>query len=56
MKNIQSFKEAIQRMIDTLPEKRKNAQRIKYSLSWENEFRPVVELYKKVAARKGYNI
>jgi glycosyltransferase involved in cell wall biosynthesis len=46
-----SFKSAINRMIDTLPEKKKNAERIKYALSWENEFRPVIELYKKVSAR-----
>lgn len=46
-----SFKSAINRMIETLPEKKKNAERIKYALSWENEFRPVIELYKKVSAR-----
>jgi hypothetical protein len=49
--DIPSFKSAINRMIDTLPEKKKNAERIKYSLSWDAEFAPVVELYKKVAAR-----
>ena len=49
--NIPSFKSAIDRMIDTLPEKKKNAERIKYTLSWKNEFRPVIELYKKVADR-----
>lgn len=49
--DFESFKSAIQRMIESLPEKKKNAERIKYSLSWEDEFRPVVELYKKVAAR-----
>lgn len=46
-----SFKSAINRMIETLPEKKKNAERIKYSLSWDAEFAPVVELYKKVATR-----
>lgn len=45
------FQNSIQRMIETLPEKKKNAERIKYALSWENEFRPVIELYKKVAVR-----
>lgn len=49
--DIPSFKSAINRLIETLPEKKKNAERIKYALSWENEFRPVIELYKKVAVR-----
>lgn len=49
--NPETFKSAIQRMIETLQVKKKNAQRIKYSLSWDTEFAPVVELYKKVALR-----
>jgi hypothetical protein len=49
--DISSFKSAINRIIETLPEKKKNAERIKYSLSWDAEFAPVIELYKKVAAR-----
>lgn len=49
--NITSFKSATNRMIDLLPEKKKNAEGLKHSLSWNNEFRPVIELYKKVADR-----
>jgi glycosyltransferase involved in cell wall biosynthesis len=49
--DFESFKTAINRMIETLLQKKKNAERIKYSLSWETEFAPVVELYKRVAAR-----
>ena len=48
--NFENLQSAIKRMIASLPEKKKNAERIKHTLSWENEFRPVIELYKKVAA------